>query len=183
MTSGFTAHERHRAQAIMVALLLGGCAPAVPLPPAAPVDAGDYQPVSSSPRPAPVEFLPQRPRKDAVWVDGSWEWSGERFAWRAGTWTVPPKGLRRARWVIVRRKEDGQLFFAPALWKDQTGKTVDDAAWLHALGPQARARTRIGGPAAAEEIPARRAPARPARTPSVQAEKPNEGEPEDQDLR
>ncbi|AKU97233.1 hypothetical protein AKJ09_03897 [Labilithrix luteola] len=29
-----------------------------------------------------------------------------------------------ARWLIVRRKEDGQLFFAPSSWHDEKGRTV-----------------------------------------------------------
>jgi hypothetical protein len=56
-----------------------------------------------------------------------------------------PKGLRRSRWVIVRRKEDGQLFFSPAFWRDSSGNKVDDAKWIHALGVDARARSRIEG--------------------------------------
>ncbi|MBX3232855.1 MAG: YXWGXW repeat-containing protein [Labilithrix sp.] len=150
-------------------LLGSGCGPSIPLPPQAPVDPADYVAVSSSPRPPPVEFLPAQPRGDAVWVDGTWEWSGQRYGWRAGTWTVPPKGLRRARWVIVRRKEDGQLFFAPSVWKDAAGRKVDDSSWIHALGPQARARSRIGGPPAESDVPRERGReverARPRQTP------------------
>jgi hypothetical protein len=71
---------------------------------------------------------------------------GERYGWKSGTWAVVPKGLRRARWLLVRRAEDGQLFFAPSTWKDASGKTVDDSTWIHALGTTARARSRIDGP-------------------------------------
>ena len=75
----------------------------------------DYVAVNSSPHPPPVEFVPPRPEKGALWVDGSWEWTGGgRFGWRSGTWAMIPKGLLRARWVVVRRKVDGQLFFAPS---------------------------------------------------------------------
>lgn len=109
--------------------------------------------VNASPRPAPVEFVPPRPRKDALWVDGSWEYVGERYGWKSGTWAVIPKGLRRARWLLMRRAEDGQLFFAPSTWKDASGKTVDDSAWIHALGGAARARSRIDGPAPAVDEP------------------------------
>jgi hypothetical protein len=41
---------------------------------------------------------------------------------------------------------DGQLFFAPASWKDESGKTVDDTSFWNALGPAARARSRLGAP-------------------------------------
>ena len=132
-------------------LVLCACAPSVRHPDWAQVDQADYVAVPSSPRPAPVEFIPPRPRPDALWVDGSWEYEGERYGWRYGTWAVVPKGLRRARWLLVRRSEDGQLFFAPSTWKDASGKKVDDSTWIHALGPSARARTRIDGPALVEE--------------------------------
>ena len=42
---------------------------------------------------------------------------------------VPPAGVRRARWVIVRRKEDGQLFFAPSTWKDEQVVTSDEGGY------------------------------------------------------
>lgn len=111
----------------------------------------DYVAVTSTPRPPPIEFIPARPRKDAVWVDGSWDWAGNRYGWKSGTWAVVPQGLKRARWVVVRRKIDGQLFFAPSTWKDAHGNTVDDSGWIHALGPTARASSRMGGPPEMDE--------------------------------
>lgn len=139
-----------------ICLVLCDCSSSLPHPEWAQVDASDYVEVASSPRPAPVEFVPQRPRSDALWVDGSWEYVGERYVWKSGTWAIVPRGLRRARWLLVRRKEDGQLFFAPSTWKDAAGKTVDDAAFIEGLGPQAKARTRLDGapPAPVIEEPA-----------------------------
>ncbi|MFO0740933.1 MAG: hypothetical protein U0270_33860 [Labilithrix sp.] len=137
--------------ALGICLVLCACGSAFPHPEWAQVDQADYVEVTSSPRPAPVEFVPPNPRQGAVWVDGSWEYVGDRYGWKAGTWAMVPSGLRRARWLLVRRKEDGQLFFAPSTWKDASGKTVDDSSWIHALGPAARARSRIDGTAVIEE--------------------------------
>ena len=47
---------------------------------------------------------------------------------------------------MVRREGDGQLFFAPSTWKDASGKELDDRSFVNALGPEARARSRPGGP-------------------------------------
>lgn len=127
-----------------------GCS-AFPHPQWAQVDQADYVEVTSSPRPATMEIVPPRPRGDALWVDGSWEYVGERYVWKAGTWAVIPQGLRRARWLVVRRKEDGALFFAPSSWKDASGKNVDDSTWIYALGVGARARSRIDGPPVVDE--------------------------------
>jgi len=115
------------------------------------VDASDYVPVSNSPRPPQVEIIPPAPSKEAVWVDGTWEWTGERYGWKSGAWVVPPPNAKYARWVCVRRSEDGQLFFAPSTWKDASRKIVADPRDLPpesgGVSKDARARARIGGPA------------------------------------
>ena len=130
--------------------LVTGCSAALPRPPVTQVSASDYVPVPFTPRVPPVEFVPSRPSKKAVWVDGSWEWSGNRYAWRFGAWVIPPPNARHARWVVVRRQADGQLFFAPSTWKDPSGNTIEDRALMTALGPEARARSRLGGPPPAQ---------------------------------
>jgi len=134
--------------AMAAAAIVAGCSAALPRPPAAQVSASDYVAVPFSPRVPPVEFIPPRPSKDAVWVDGSWEWSGGRYGWRFGSWAIPPPSARYARWVVIRRQADGQLFFAPSRWKDASGKDIDDRSFMYALGPEARARSRPGGPPA-----------------------------------
>lgn len=107
------------------------------------VIAEDYVAVPYTPRPPPVEIVPARPSAtgDLAWADGGWEWNGERYRWDPGAWVVVPAGARRARWVVVRREIDGQLFFAPSSWRDGAGKAID------APKPLARASTRPGGPA------------------------------------
>lgn len=145
--------------------LVTGCSAALPRPPAAQVSASDYVPVAFSPRTPPVEFVPPRPSKKAVWVDGSWVWTNNRYVWRFGSWVIPPRGARHARWVVVRRASDGQLFFAPSSWKDASGKTIEDSSFVNALGPQARARSRPGGPP----------PGQGPLVPSVEEEEPGAG--------
>jgi hypothetical protein len=112
------------------------------------VIADDYVPVPYTPRSPPVEVVPLRPSTPSglVWADGGWDWDGERFRWLPGGWVAPPVGATRARWVIVRRTEDGQLFFAPSSWRDATGKRIDPPP------PVARAQSRPGGPAGAAEV-------------------------------
>jgi hypothetical protein len=160
-----TAHERHRAHHIRVrawrsaqkALLAAlaawgltlGCAGGLgrlPQPAFTQASAADYVPVPFGPRTPPPEVIPPSPSEDAVWVDGVWEWGGSRYSWRYGSWVVPPPNARYARWVIVRREADGQLFFAPASWRDASGGPLADRSFETALGPAARARARVGGP-------------------------------------
>jgi hypothetical protein len=98
----------------------------------------DYVPVPFAPRPPRVEIVPPRPTGEGegepVWIDGSWVWEGDRYRWEAGAWVVPPEGGRLARWVVVRRTEDGQLFFARSAWKNEKGENLPDPP------PLARAR-------------------------------------------
>lgn len=120
-------------------------APTVPRPSHVQVVAEDYVAVPFLPQPPPVELVPARPAApdgSPVWADGGWQWNGDRFRWEPGAWVVVPTGAKRARWVVVRRELDGQLFFAPSSWRNATGKAID------APKPLARAVTRVGGPAA-----------------------------------
>jgi hypothetical protein len=138
---------------IVVALALGAAAcggGTVPAPRHVQVRAEDYVPVPFTPQPPPVEIVPARPAspdpKALVWADGGWSWAGDRYRWVPGAWVAPPEGAVRARWVIVRRDIDGQLFFAPSSWRDASGKTIDPPR------PLARASTRPGGPAGAGDV-------------------------------
>jgi hypothetical protein len=42
-------------------------------------------PLRSGPR-------PPRPSETAVWVDGHWDWTGDRYAWNPGRWETDPPG-------------------------------------------------------------------------------------------
>jgi hypothetical protein len=141
-----TAHERHRAHHIRVpaiVALLAACSTSTPRPPFAPVAAEDYIAVPFQPPTPPPEYLPPRPHKDAVWINGTWEWRTRRYLWRYGSWVVLPRGASYAPWTVVRRKDDGQIFFAPSSFRDADGKKLDDRL-RGALGRTARARARPG---------------------------------------
>jgi hypothetical protein len=128
------------AMIVTMAACSGG---SVPRPPQTQVNEKDYVAVPFAPRPPRVEIVPPRPHGDALWVDGSWAWQGDRYRWEPGAWVVAPEGGRLARWVVVRRTADGQLFFAPTTWKNAKGEP------LPAPAPLARARASSG--AAAED--------------------------------
>jgi hypothetical protein len=98
----------------------------LPRPPRAQVRVEDYVAVPFPPRPPPVEIVPAPPRPGAVWVDGTWTWEGDRYAWQPGYWSLPPEGAAHTRWVIVRRSEDGQLFFAPSSWQGPDGEPLPE---------------------------------------------------------
>jgi len=73
------------------------------------------------PPPARVEMVARRPVDDAVYVRGEWAWDGRRWAWKQGSWYVPPDGALYARWATVRGR-DGKLYFAPGGWRSADGK-------------------------------------------------------------
>ncbi len=85
--------------------------------------------------------MPPRP-DHAVWVDGSWAWTGTAYRWRDGGWYAPPPaGVVFTNWAIDRPGAT-RLTFAPAAWRDRAGKTVDGPPMLAsaAIGPGARER-------------------------------------------
>ena len=128
MTHRHRAHHSKSRWPLVLGLSLGVLAcggTTLPRPERAQVVVDDYVAVPFAPRPPPVEIIPARPRKDAVWVDGTWEWGNDRYRWVPGAWVVPPAGAKHARWVTVRRA-DGQLFFAASSWKDATGAAVEE---------------------------------------------------------
>jgi hypothetical protein len=53
------------------------------------------------PPPPRWETRPSRPWREAVWVDGHWQWSGHRYVWVNGHWDRPGRGFTRwdrGRW-------------------------------------------------------------------------------------
>lgn len=67
--------------------------------------------------------MPPKPHDDAVWVDGEWDWDGNRYRWVRGAWVVPPKGAKVSPWAVTRR-DDGQLFYSPSTWTDANGRVI-----------------------------------------------------------
>jgi hypothetical protein len=106
-----------------LALLLSSCGSRIPEPHASAHPTDALVEVDYPPPPARVEFVPDPPSDDAVWVKGEWLWSGRRWSWRPGVWVVPPAGAGFARRVLVRRS-DGKLFFAPGTWRDKQGREI-----------------------------------------------------------
>jgi hypothetical protein len=108
-------------------MLLGtgvaACGHGIPQPPVTSQPTSALVEVDFPPPPARVEFVPERPSDDAIWVNGEWLWQGRRWSWRAGMWVVSPKNAAYARRVLVRRA-DGKLFFAPGVWRDVEGREV-----------------------------------------------------------
>ncbi|WP_394836943.1 YXWGXW repeat-containing protein [Pendulispora rubella] len=76
------------------------------------------------PPPARVEFVPAKPRDEAVWVDGEWTWHGRRWAWKRGRWVIPASGTAFSPRALVRN-DAGTLFAAEGRWRDvRTGREV-----------------------------------------------------------
>src|SRR5262249_50216884 len=74
-----------------------------------------YIEVPYPPPPGHVELIPPRPREDAVWTDGQWNFEGGRWTWQPGGWVVAPAGAYFAPWTTVRLG-NGKLLFLPASW-------------------------------------------------------------------
>jgi hypothetical protein len=83
--------------------------------------------VGYPPPPARVEFVPKQPSKDAVWIDGEWQWQGRRWAWRIGRWVVPPAGARFAPWMMVRDAA-GVVYYAEGTWRNAKEEEVPEPA-------------------------------------------------------
>lgn len=105
--------------------LVSACASSLPTPVLGthPPGCAAFVEVPHPPPPARVEMIPERPRDDAVWVDGEWVWRGRRWEWDPGGWVIPPEGGVFAPWVLVRR-DDGSLYHARSRWFDREGKPL-----------------------------------------------------------
>jgi hypothetical protein len=75
------------------------------------------------PPPARVEYVPDQPDDDAVWIDGEWVWQGRRYAWKPGRWVKPPPNASFAPWTAVRDTM-GSLYVAEGSWRDGKGNEV-----------------------------------------------------------
>ena len=57
----------------------------------APMEGGPVY-VREGPPPPRVIARPPHPGGVAIWIDGRWEWDGNRYNWRDGYWDRHPKG-------------------------------------------------------------------------------------------
>lgn len=98
--------------------VLAACGGAIPSPPAAPHTGDTPITVPSMPPPGRVEIVPPSPAtlKNAVWIDGEWEWTGRRWAWKSGRWEELEPGAAWAGPLTVRTP-DGSLSHFKGTWK------------------------------------------------------------------
>jgi hypothetical protein len=80
--------------------------------------------VTAPPPPGRIEVVPRSPSAAGVWVDGEWVWRRGRWAWLPGRWVEASKGASFSPSAFVRGA-DGRLWYAPGLWRDANGSTLD----------------------------------------------------------
>lgn len=95
--------------------LLIGCGSAVPSPSQIVHRADDFVEVPYPPPAALSETVADRPKQDAVWVDGEWIFQGRNYVWRRGGWMALGPGMKYAPWQLVYAR-DGRLMLAPGTW-------------------------------------------------------------------
>jgi hypothetical protein len=115
-----------------------GCAPLLRHPTYVPQPTDALQPVDQLPPPARVEVVPERPGELAVWVDGQWLWRRARWAWLSGRWVKPPPDAAYSPWFVVRGT-DGQLWYAPGVWRDAHGTAIESPPALAVASVEAGA--------------------------------------------
>jgi hypothetical protein len=67
------------------------------------------------PPPPRAYHRPMAPRwRQAVWIDGYWRWSGDRYTWIQGRWVRPHRGFA---WIQPRWEErDEGWVMVPGRW-------------------------------------------------------------------
>lgn len=84
---------------IAAAIILSGCVVAP-----APMSRPYYrEPVMVAPPPPRVEYMGAPPVVGQVWINGFWNWSGNRHEWVPGRWEAPRPGQQ---WVPHRWERD-----------------------------------------------------------------------------
>lgn len=82
----------------------------VPITASAPAAAQGLSITIGSPRfgPPPVRYerRPSRPNNGAIWINGHWQWRGNRYIWVSGSWSRPNPGMHA--WVDGRWERRGR---------------------------------------------------------------------------
>jgi len=101
--------------AVAAGLGAGACKARVPTPPICSHEGDTPVRVPYPPPAAEVELVGPAPDDGAIWIDGSWQWTGQGYAWTAGGWQPPAPGAAYAppSWV---RRDDGELVYFPPSW-------------------------------------------------------------------
>ena len=100
---------------LVVGLAFTACAARLPTPPTCSHEGDTPVRVPYPPPPAQVEMVGPAPDDEAIWVDGSWQWTGQSYAWSAGGWEHPPPDAAYAPPACVRRA-NGELLYFAASW-------------------------------------------------------------------
>ena len=156
------ARRTHAAIGIVFALASGCGGSSLPEPELASAPAlkiGEAIEVPFPPPPARVEFIPDRPRPGAVWIDGEWTWTGRRWGWTYGRWVMPPASATFAPWRTARTS-DGTQLFAAGTWYDEQGNEITEPLPL-AIGV-AREEDVITPPGRSEKTAPNQVPAKPS---------------------
>ncbi len=101
------------------------CGGDLPRPPYVGQPTEALAPIPQPPPPARVEVVLARPASGSVWIDGEWIWQGRTFAWRRGRWVKPPAGARFSPWTTIRA-EDGTVYYAGGVWRDEDNRPIPD---------------------------------------------------------
>jgi hypothetical protein len=124
--------------ALTLPLLAVGCGSAFPKPALAPQPPAAFSEVPYPPPPARVEMVPERPKGDPPWIDGSWVWEGGQWRWLAGGWVVPAQGSVYSLSETRRRPDDGAVLYAPAAWRMPDGQPAPPPQVVAAATPSGK---------------------------------------------
>lgn len=120
--------------AILCVVTAFSCARRVPGPSFSKQPTDALVEVPYPPPPGRVEFVPDTPNEDAVWVDGEWTWQGRRWAWKRGRWVLAPPNASYSPWTAVRNA-NGTLYVAEGVWRDAKGVAIADPPVLAQARP------------------------------------------------
>lgn len=113
-------HVRHMA----LPMLVVACATHIPEAERATTVQSEWIDVPTRPPAALPEIVSERPREDAVWVDGTWDWRAGRWVWERGGWVRMPRGVYYypgATEISV----DGRILYDAPKWVDAWGRPTD----------------------------------------------------------
>jgi hypothetical protein len=95
------------------------------LPPPPPLPGLEIHIGRTAPPRVRYERRSRRTDRNAVWVQGAWDWQGDNWVWVPGRWVVPES--RRAHWVRARYvREYGGWRYVPGHWSTQRVIEGDD---------------------------------------------------------
>lgn len=100
---------------LALVVVLVCCAGDLPHPPYTSQTADAWASAAFPPPPARGEYVPRRPARGTVWIDGEWLLHEREWSWKVGRWIMPPPGAAFALWAVVRDRE-GSVRVASGRW-------------------------------------------------------------------